>query len=262
MVLRYSNGLIMSELAIVVPAYNEQGITDTLDALYHQYHRSGVMHYIVNNASTDDMVERITSFVREHDDFPLTVVDEPQKGTGSACDTGFRRAIDDGYPVIARTDADSLPRDDWTLKIMNHFRSRPTLQLLGGKSVGLRDQYYRTGDDVRRVIGINTSMSFKALMNADPGYFKHVFGHNLAARSGAYIESGGFPRTTIRECDEDVEFTLRVYDKFGWRAIDTDRELRVATSQRRARQLGFVAGTKYYLFPNRRDELQVIEDIR
>lgn len=96
-------------IAIVVPAFNEPRIGETLEALHAQQRRNDVHHYVVDNASTDETVEIVHRYQAQHDDFPLTVVHEEQKGTGAATDTGFRRAIADGCTIIARTDADSQP---------------------------------------------------------------------------------------------------------------------------------------------------------
>ncbi len=51
------------------------------------------------------------------------VVDEPQKGTGAAADTGMRAAIAQDATHLARTDADCLPLPDWTRRVRAAFAS-------------------------------------------------------------------------------------------------------------------------------------------
>lgn len=104
-----------ARLAVIVPAYNEApSIGTTLEALYRQAYRHTSEHIIINNGSTDTTQAVVWDFARNHDDFPLSVIEEPQKGTGAAADTGVRAAIEHGATVIARTDADSVPRLNWT----------------------------------------------------------------------------------------------------------------------------------------------------
>lgn len=239
----------MKELAIVVPAYNERGITGTLQGLYNQTPRQDVMHYVVDNGSTDNTRELIESFAVQHQDFPLTILDEPQKGTGAASDTGFRRAIDEGYQLIARTDADTVPRTDWTARITNNFNSRKQLQLLGGYSVPLKDAHYRIGDELLIPAAFVLATALKGIRDKDPRHFKTVVGHNLATRSTAYTSTGGFPRSSIEEIDEDGVYSFRVMDKFGSDAVDRDYKMQVATSMRRARQFSIRRGLQFYLLP-------------
>ncbi len=124
------------KMAVVVPAYNEPSIGRTLRGLYEQAQRPDeIHHFVVDNASTDDTRARVQEFMNSHDDFPLTVLSEEKKGTGAAADTGFRAAIDAGYDIIARTDADTVPTPLWTSRISDRFHSgHNNLQLLGGKS--------------------------------------------------------------------------------------------------------------------------------
>lgn len=130
----------VAELAIIIPVYNEPGIAETLQGLYAQEHRSSVHHYIIDNGSTDNTRALVRGFERQHDDFPVTVLEEEQKGTGAAADTGFRQAILDGHSLVARTDGDTVPQPNWTSTIIANFAIRDSLQLLGGRSTAMRDE--------------------------------------------------------------------------------------------------------------------------
>jgi hypothetical protein len=57
------------------------------------------------------------TFIRRHGLTRWRIVHEPLKGTGAAADTGMREAIAGGAQLLARTDADCLPRHDWTAAV-------------------------------------------------------------------------------------------------------------------------------------------------
>ena len=64
---------------------------------------------VVDNGSTDGTAELARRFAAPRP-FPVQVLTEPEKGVGCAVDTGFRHAIAPGRTLLARTDADCLPR--------------------------------------------------------------------------------------------------------------------------------------------------------
>ncbi len=253
---------VSGPLAVVVPVFNEPAIGRTLEALYRQDDRSGVRHYVVDNASTDGTRAEIARFLASHDGFPLTVLREDQKGTGAASDTGFRRAIADGCLLLARTDADSVPRPDWTRRIRRNFAARPDLALLGGRSVPLDDIHHRAGDALALPAASLVLRSALVAVHRDLDYFNVVAGHNLATRAPAYEKAGGFPRTSIDERDEDVEYSLRIARTFGRRAVTVDSGLVVATSMRRIRAYGFGRTALHHLVPGLRGRLARDTDIR
>lgn len=238
-------------LAVVVPAYNEQStITRLLDSLYLQQRLQGqeTHHYIVDNGSTDATRRRIDTWAKNHDGFPLSVVDEPEKGTGAACDTGFRTAIERGAQIIARTDADCVPAHNWETKISLNFVMRPRVQLVGGRTTAIRDEHYRPGDDALLDIaiwGARAVLSAKHMAN----YLKVVNGSNMAVRSSSYEETGGIPRTSIECSDEDVAFSRRYIEQYGMRSVHIDRNVIVATSMRRFRAYGFFGMVGHHLLP-------------
>lgn len=253
----------MSEnLAVVVPVYNEQSISRTLTGLYAQNRTKDIHHFVVNNGSTDNTLEKIDDFLQSHEDFPLTLLEEPQKGTGAAADTGFRHAIDSGYSAIARTDGDSVPSTWWTQRIVENFEKNHKIQLLGGKSSPLHDYYYRRGDELLLPTAIHGARLVLALQHMNSDYLKIAIGHNMATRAAAYEQVGGFTRTSIDEKDEDIDYSLKIAKEFGRSAIFIDPMIQVETSMRRIREYG-VAGTAiHHLFPSLRTRIQDEIDVR
>lgn len=249
-------------LAVVIPVFNEPDVTRTLDALLRQRDRADLHVYVVDNGSTDDTVHRVQHFADSHPALSLTILSEPQKGTGSACDTGFRRAITDGFTIVARTDGDSEPVEDWVARIRDLFAHHPEAQLVGGTSIPLRNGHYRWGDDVLMPVALRLLRIMIAAKHLDAAYLRFVAGHNMAVRSSAYLATGGFERTAIDKCDEDITFSARVCHRMGWGAVRIDPELKVATSMRRVRRYGVGMTGVHHLVPALRGKLIRIIDIR
>lgn len=249
-------------LAVVVPVYNEPFIQRTLDSLFAQDQRRSVQHYVVDNGSTDGTRGLVESWLRSREGFPLTILEEAEKGTGAASDTGFRRAIADGCTVIARTDGDSVPSTDWTRRIQHHFGNTPALQLVGGSSVPLDDQYYRRIDDVVMPSALKALRVMMAVSYLNPHYLKFVAGHNLAARAIAYEAVGGFGRTSIDQRDEDIDFSVKISRMFGRSAICIDPQLTVATSMRRVRKYGLGLMGLHHMVPQLRGKIVKTIDVR
>jgi len=251
------------KLAVVIPAYNEPAIEKTLLGLYEQTQRpENVHHYIVDNGSTDDTRARIDAFMKHHEDFPLTVIDEPQKGTGAAVDTGFRAAIDQGYSLIARTDADTVPTPPWTAWISHDFGYNKNLQLLGGKSSPLHDEHYRMGDTLLLPAAVKAARMVLSLQHLDPAYVKAVVGHNMATRADAYEAVGGIERSSIDLLDEDIDYSLKVARQYGRDAVKIDSYVEVETSMRRIRQYGIGGTAVHHLFPGFRKYRKAGVDVR
>lgn len=248
-------------LAVVVPVFNEPDIARTLDALRLQRERAGLHVYVVDNGSTDDTARRVREYAASHPELAVTVVTEGQKGTGAACDTGFRTAIEDGFTLVARTDGDSEPADDWTGRIRALFAD-PQVQLVGGTSTPLRDRYYRWGDELLVPGALRLLRILIAIKHLDIAYLRFVAGHNMAVRASAYLVTGGFGRTSIDTRDEDIEFSALVSRRLGRNAVRIDPDLKVATSMRRVRRYGMGMMGVHHLVPALRGKFIRTIDIR
>jgi glycosyltransferase involved in cell wall biosynthesis len=212
------------QLTVVVPVYNEAaGIRSTLEALAGQRDRDFDVVFVDNN-STDDSAAVIADFAAERD-LPWRVVLESQKGTGAAADTGMRAAIASGATLLARTDADCVPREDWTAAIRRSLTARG-LRLVGGELVPRRDEGlpWTTRALLRGAVHLAEAFGRVRAANRDPAYrgpYMMAAGCNVGITSELYLAAGGFPRTAIEDLHEDralVNAVRRITDKYARRS--------------------------------------------
>ncbi len=188
----------------------------------------------------------IHEFGAAHPDFPFTIIEESQKGTGCAVNTGFLAAIEQGFGIIARTDADTLPLPSWTQAILNNFTKNPFLQLLGGNRVPRKDDgFYKKRDALLWPLGVSAGRCLRC-GDKETGL---ITGNNMATRRAAYLATGGFPKTSIAETDEDREYERRIGAEFGEKSVVLDPSMVVATSMRRLREYGYLGLARYRVSP-------------
>src|SRR5690606_22102279 len=209
---RTRRGGVVTRLAVVVPVYQEAaGITPTLRALAAQRDADFAV-WFVDNGSTDGSADIIRRFAAERGLTGWQVIDEPQKGTGAAADTGMRAAIAAGATLLARTDADCLPREDWTASVRRALTPRAEgglgLRLVGGELVARRDE--GVGWPTRAVLrgAVHVAEAFGRIRpgNRGEGYlgpYLMAAGCNVGITAELYEAAGGFPRTAIEELHED-----------------------------------------------------------
>jgi glycosyltransferase involved in cell wall biosynthesis len=241
----------MSDLWIVIPAYNEaEWIGSTIDALAAQEGVAPTV-LIVDNASTDDTAAVAKAAGLRHEGLDLRVIREDEKGTGAACDTGFRHAIEHGAQYVLRTDADCVPAPTWAARM--HAALDGGLDLVGGN-------YRARTDDGTAPFGASVIIPlvyglvrFVGRIRPDnnrkgEGYrapFILAPGGNMGIRAATYEACGGFPRTRIEDAHEDKEIVNRVRkvsEKLGYR-----RDAVVRFSNRRAHRNGIVNNLRWYL---------------
>jgi cytochrome P450/glycosyltransferase involved in cell wall biosynthesis len=203
---------VSGRLAVVVPVFDEaSGITPTLEALASQ-HDDDFDAVFVDNGSTDGSAEVIRSFAAARGLARWRVIDEPEKGTGAAADTGMRAAIADGAALLARTDADCLPRADWTASVRRALSPRELgglgLGLVGGELVPRRDEGlgWPTRAALRGAVHLAEAFGRLRPGNRDAAYlgpYLMAAGCNVGITAELYLAAGGFPRTRIEELHED-----------------------------------------------------------
>ncbi|TDP42191.1 glycosyltransferase family 2 protein [Nocardia ignorata] len=247
-------------LWVVIPAFDEErGIEATLEALADQRDTDFTV-VVVDNNSTDRTVEVVRKFAAANPVPVIEVIDEAQKGTGAAADTGMRYAIAQGAELLARTDADCLPAPDWTQRIRAGFDSG--LRLVSGQLIPRTDEGVSWRDRTIIRVALEVASLFGKVRsgNRDPRYlgpYVMTPGCNMAITAELYSAAGGFPRTAIEDLHEDRALVNAV------RTITTDyglrRDVRVYGSNRRVRAWGIRKTLAWYADHRYRPE---VVDIR
>ncbi|MCA2206305.1 glycosyltransferase family 2 protein [Nocardia rosealba] len=247
-------------LWVVIPAFDEErGIEATLEALAAQRDTDFTV-VVVDNNSTDRTVEVVRKYAAANPVPVIEVIDEAQKGTGAAADTGMRYAIAQGAELLARTDADCLPAPDWTQRIRAGFDSG--LRLVSGQLIPRTDEGVSWRDRTIIRVALEVASLFGKVRsgNRDPRYlgpYVMTPGCNMAITAELYSAAGGFPRTAIEDLHEDRALVNAV------RTITTDyglrRDVRVYGSNRRVRAWGIRKTLAWYADHRYRPE---VVDIR
>jgi glycosyltransferase involved in cell wall biosynthesis len=229
----------------VVPVYDEAtGIRPTLEALAAQ--EDGDFDAVfVDNGSHDRSADVIRDFAAARGLDRWRLIAEPQKGTGAAADTGMRAAIAAGADLLARTDADCLPRRDWTAAIRRALTPREAgglgLRLVGGELVPRLDEGlgWPTRAALRAAVHVAEAFGRIRSGNRDPAYlgpYMMAAGCNVGITAELYVAAGGFPRTAIEDLHEDralVNAVRRITPEYARR-----RDVVVRGSSRRVRAWG------------------------
>lgn len=197
-----------AELAIVIPAYNEQKlIGDCLTAVLKEVQRSGVAAEIVvvDNNSKDRTGEIARSFEG------VQVVLETQKGLVHARHAGFEATT---APLVANIDADTIMPEGWITKVMEAFRA-------DGKLVALSGPYY--------YYDLSALQRFMVTLFYGAAYVLYlvsrfvirrgsmVQGGNFVIGREAWKSVGGFDRTiAFYGEDTDVAVRLSKVGKVRW----------------------------------------------
>ncbi len=114
---------------IIIPAYNEEeAIADTLTRLLKlKQHFTGLSICVINDGS-QDKTARIVK------DFPVHLVNLPYNlGIGSAVQTGYKYAYENGYDIAIQFDADGQHNPDDLYKIIKPIAEDECDMVLGSR---------------------------------------------------------------------------------------------------------------------------------
>jgi glycosyltransferase involved in cell wall biosynthesis len=231
-----------TELWVIVPAYQEVArVGDTLACLAAQTDRDFTL-LIVDNGSTDGTVEVARRFAGSAP-FPVEVIVEPERGVGSAVDTGCRHAIARGATMLVRTDADCLPHPGWVAAARAGLRS-------GGMVVGqLRARRDENGilgrAGFRVLVALGNALGKLRPSNRDAAFrapYRMHAGNNMAITAELYLAVGGMPR---RPAPTDQAFRNRVRRHTS--SIVYSRAMVVENSTRRLATYGVLGTARWYL---------------
>ncbi len=233
---------------VVVPFYNEEKLIKTsLEALKRQDDRDFTTVF-VDNMSTDSSRKIAETFMLQNADFRMHLIKEKQKGTGAACDTGFRYAIKHGAHIIARTDADTMPATDW-VRITKRYFAQGAL-IIGGKLKPRKDEeIYRWWDGIIVPLLVRTAEFVPRFWHKGSQYNYTMFmipGLNMAIDAALYEKVGGFPRSSIDDTDEDLEIHLKVRRVVRGDQAYFAKDVIVYGSIRKVKAFGYVGILLWY----------------
>ncbi|GAA2056957.1 glycosyltransferase [Williamsia deligens] len=238
-----------SPVAVIVAAFNEEKyILDTLRAIDAQRFDTvlarrvfdGFRVIVVDNNSTDRTAEIVRAHIASGPRFPVELISETEKGCGFAVDTATRYAIATGAKFIARTDADSLPEPAWLSEILRPLYDGK--RLVGGRLRAREDE--GAVNVVFNIIGNGWRLGhllewYKT--RKEPDAHRRSFaicGPNMAFDADIYERSGGFPRASMDDTDEDLVFHRRVRALIGADGIALAQKAVVRISLRRLHEVG------------------------
>ena len=168
-----------SPISVVVPAYNEEdSIGSCIDHLESQDYPEDIEIIIIDNNSSDS-----TATIVKNRDAKLVI--ETNKGSYAARNKGIQEA---SYDIIAFTDADSCPPDDWISNGVSQINS-------GYKVVTGPIQFSQTSyETLAAKYDIATGFKGKGLKTAnlfvEKNVFKSIGKFNQNLISGGDVEWG------------------------------------------------------------------------
>jgi len=234
--------------AVVIPARNESNLIEgVLKGLAGQSSIDTLVGsvVVVNNGSADETRKIVEGYGGTLGSLTLHIIDEEDIGIGSASDTGFRFAIDElGAEVIARLDADTIPSHGWLNALHERHAAEPTLGLLTGPVIPGLPGEILVMDRLIIPAAKVTSNIRKSLKYRTRSMMRFAPGHNMSTTAMAYDAVGGIARNG--PLTDDVDYHLKIVSEFGSDAIGYESRMRVYTSQRRVRELGYFGTARYY----------------
>lgn len=187
------------QISVVIPAYNEEKlIRRCIKSIKNQKFQLPYEIIVVNNNSTDQTEE----IAKEEG---VKVVFEKSKGISAARQKGLE--VSNGE-IVAQTDADSVPDENWLKEIYSVLSSDEKLIGVSGPSYNY-ERNKTFSDNVRRFL-----FDFLAFKVASAILGNGTFrGHNVAFRKHALLEVGGYRKNVEYLEDADMNIRLRKIGK-------------------------------------------------
>lgn len=224
-------------LAVIIPILNEEKLVESCLASLTRQTDPNFSVVIVDNGSTDETTSILTRLIPSLP-YPVHLLHEPERGIGCAVDTGMQYAISNGYPWLARTDADTLADPRWIASVKRALSTG--IELAYGASLIRKDEtptrVERLYPHAVRVAGIIGTLHPRNRISGRLQPLPLASGHNMALTAALYTAVGGIPRIRDVEAAEDLLFA----NKARTVSVRIRRvpDMRTYTSLRRLRAWG------------------------
>jgi glycosyltransferase involved in cell wall biosynthesis len=183
-----------TKISVVVPARNEQDLLPECLAHLREQSLGGFELIVVDSASTDRTAEVGRSW-------GARVVSLPDPGVGRARQAGFDVATG---TIIATTDADAVPPEDWLERLVAPFRDPAVVCSFGTIRLTREGLWMDAGQAIFSGFqGLNLLLGRPLCCGA-----------NFAVRKEAFMDVGGFHRgRTCPDEGEDIRLARKLQRK-------------------------------------------------
>jgi len=183
------------KITVIIPAYNaEKTIKKTLDAVLSQdLSKNRFEIIVVNDGSTDNTKKIVSKFKK------VKLVSIKHSGPAVARNRGAKVAKGE---IIAFTDADCVPKNDWLKNLISPFKKSETVGVAGTYETLNKNQF------MARFIGYEIEQrheSMKKLASID-----FVGTYNCAYRKSIFRKIYGFDESFLVASGEDPELSFRM----------------------------------------------------
>lgn len=207
------------KVSVVIPVYNEEKyIAACLESLLKQTDPADEI-IVINNNSTDDSVKIIKRY-------PVRILNEKKQGMTFARNKGFNLAQ---FPIIARTDADTILPPNWIKRIKKGFADEKLVALSGPADFYdlpelIHNSHWQTKSTWLKLINTYNTIVRQIL--------KHdcLYGPNCAIRKSAWDEIKNSVCLDDKQVHEDLDLAIHIAP-LG--KVKFYRSLVVSTSVRR-----------------------------
>lgn len=171
----------MEKITVIIPTCNHSALLkDTLASLLRQ-NNNGSFDYeilIVDNNSKDNTKEIVESYFQRFNN-RLHYLFEKRQGSSYAKNKGIGESVGD---IIAFTDDDCLPEENWLLKIVSKFADDKEISCILGGAIWENGETMFKENHLLRGNGLN--MSFKKQIFNEIGGFDIYLGPGSVGCSG------------------------------------------------------------------------------
>ena len=227
------------DVSVIVAARNEEkAITGCLEALLNQTYPKGKYEIIViDDQSTDNTSEIVTSFLQNNSEMTLLKINEPVANWSHkkyALHTGIEKSRGE---IILTTDADCIVKPTWIEGMISCFEEDVGM-VVGFSQVGTQDEKLTIFEKLQ-------AFDFLSLMTAAAGTIGNnlpwaASGQNLAYRKKAFERVGGFERIRQRPSGDDVLLLQLISTMTDWKIRFAAREDTFVTTRPVKTMGGFI----------------------